>query len=79
MSTIIYCDGCGKAIAQGHIGRVFKVPLHIAEEPFMGYTDMEGNGTSGRFVEYDLCLVCSNEVHTAAHECIVALKKENGL
>jgi hypothetical protein len=76
MATKIYCDCCGQQITRGHIGREFKVPLHITE-PFPAYQDMEGNGTSGRFVEYDLCLKCSNEVYDAAHKCIEAIRERD--
>jgi hypothetical protein len=76
---IIYCDACREEID----GRVyeFKPLIHICEtgEGRMGgYSDMNLNPTSGREVQYDLCLPCYNNIHLAAYNVLENIRKTIG-
>jgi hypothetical protein len=74
--TTINCDACGEKCID-YRGTKFEIPCHIAERDKRGqrgYVTPEGEFTSGRTVEFDLCLKCSNIVYSAAFDRIKSLK-----
>lgn len=70
----VICDGCSKEIIDGY--SKLQIPCHIADEKSRGhgYIDREGNQSSGRMVDFDLCNKCSNKVYDAAYAMIKDIK-----
>lgn len=51
--------------------------FHITERNSIGYVDSEGNDTSGRVVEVDLCNSCYNQVMKKAWAEIQEIKEKS--
>jgi hypothetical protein len=79
----VYCDKCEEDITDKNINNVkFKVHFRdiLKESLHPGYTDGEGNYTSGKTIGFDLCNKCYNEIMYPAFQALsVSHKDDKGL
>ena len=67
MSVEIQCDRCETVMERRRLMNRAAIPFHIANHPLplnQVCTDNDGNRTSGKMLEFDLCNKCSNAVYS---------------
>ena len=87
MATKTYCDGCGGEITERSFSHCAGplIPYHIVKGVHTGhskrvtnkeppYSSEDFHPYSGRCLQRDLCLICSNEVYQAAMDQINKIK-----